>query len=57
MLYATTVLVPSFLYGCDNHLAGQKFHEDEEVKNEVMTWLCVQAAAFYDIRLKNLYPG
>ena len=23
----------------EKHLAGQKFHEDEEVKNEVTTWL------------------
>ena len=28
------------------HLAGQKFHEDEEVKNEINMW---QAAEFCDI--------
>jgi hypothetical protein len=36
------------------HLASQKFHEDEEVKNEVTTWLCTQAAEFYDIRTQKL---
>jgi hypothetical protein len=37
-------------------MAGQKFHEDEEVKNEVTTWLCAQAAEFYDIGIQNLVP-
>jgi hypothetical protein len=40
------------------HLAGQKFYEDEEVKNEVTAWLRVQAVEFYDIGIqKLLYPG
>jgi hypothetical protein len=38
------------------HLAGQKFHEDEEVKNEVTTWLCAQAAEFYDIGILKPVP-
>jgi hypothetical protein len=37
-------------------MADQKFHEDEEVKNEVTTWLCAQAAEFYDIGIQNLVP-
>jgi L-arabinose isomerase len=36
------------------HLAGQKFHEDKEVKNEVTTWLRAQVAEFYDIRIQKL---
>jgi hypothetical protein len=36
------------------HLAGQKFHEEEEVKNEVTTWLCAQAAEFCDIGIQKL---
>jgi hypothetical protein len=46
------------------HLAGQKFHVAEEVKNEVNTWLKnevntwlrAQAAEFYDIRIQKLLP-
>jgi histone-lysine N-methyltransferase SETMAR len=38
------------------HLAGQKFYEDEEVKNEVTTCLCAQAAEFYDIGIQKLVP-
>jgi hypothetical protein len=37
-------------------MAGQKFHEDEEVKNEVITWLHAQAAEFCDIGIQNLVP-
>jgi hypothetical protein len=37
-------------------MAGQKFHEDEEVKNEVTAWLCAQAAEFCDIGIQNLVP-
>jgi len=33
----------------NKHLASQKFHEDEEVKNKVITWLCVQVVDFYVI--------
>jgi len=36
------------------HLVSQKFHEDEEVKNEVTTWLHAQAAESYDIRIQKL---
>jgi hypothetical protein len=35
------------------HLAGQKFHEDEEVKNEVTMRLRAQ---FCDIRIQKLVP-
>jgi hypothetical protein len=38
------------------HLAGQKFHEDEEVKSEVTAWLCALAAEFCDIGIQNLVP-
>jgi histone-lysine N-methyltransferase SETMAR len=38
------------------HLAGQKFHEDEVVKNEVTTWLRAQAVEFYDIGIQKLVP-
>jgi hypothetical protein len=38
------------------NLAGQKFHEDEEVKNGVTTWLLARAAEFYDIGIQNLVP-
>jgi hypothetical protein len=31
------------------HLANQKFHKDEEEKNEVTMWVPVQAVGFYDI--------
>jgi hypothetical protein len=38
------------------HLAGQKFYEDEEVKNEVTMWLRVQAEEFCDIGIQKLVP-
>jgi hypothetical protein len=38
------------------HLAGQKFQEDEEAKNEVTTWLRAQSAEFCGIRIQNLVP-
>jgi len=38
------------------HLAGQKFHEDEEAKNEVTTWLRAQSTEFCDIYIQNLVP-
>ena len=37
-------------------MAGQKFHEDEDVKNEVTAWLRAKAAEFYDIGKQNLLP-
>jgi hypothetical protein len=37
-------------------MAGQKFHEDEDVKNEVTDWLRAQATEFYDIGIQNLVP-
>jgi hypothetical protein len=36
------------------HLASQKFHKDEEVKNKVTKWLCAQVVVFYDIRIQKL---
>jgi hypothetical protein len=38
------------------HLAGQKFHEDEEVKNEVATWLRAKAAEIHDVGIQELLP-
>jgi hypothetical protein len=38
------------------NLASQKFHEDEEVKNEVITWLYVKVVEFYDIGIQILIP-
>jgi hypothetical protein len=38
------------------HLAGQRFQQDEEVKNEVVMWLCTPAAQFYDIGIQKLVP-
>jgi hypothetical protein len=38
------------------HLAGQKFYEDEEVTNEVTTWLRAQAAELYDTGIQKLVP-
>jgi hypothetical protein len=38
------------------HLAGQKFHEDKEPKNEVTTWFRAQLAEFCDIAIHNLIP-
>jgi hypothetical protein len=34
----------------------QKFYEDEEVKNEVATWLCAHVAEVCDIRIQKLIP-
>jgi hypothetical protein len=38
------------------HLDGQKFHEDEEAKNDVTTWLRAQSAEFCNIGIQNLLP-
>jgi len=38
------------------HLACQKFHKDDEVKNEVTVWLRVQAAEFYHMGIQKLVP-
>jgi hypothetical protein len=38
------------------HLASQKFHKDEEVKNKVTTWLPAQMVEFYDIGIQKLVP-
>jgi len=31
------------------HLGGQKFHEDEDVKNKITMWLCVQVVEYRNI--------
>ena len=38
------------------HVAGQMFHEGEEVTNEDNGWLRAQAAEFCDIGIQNLVP-
>ena len=38
------------------HVAGHNFHEDEEFKNEVATWLRGQAAIIYGVAIQNLVP-
>ena len=38
------------------HLAGKKFDDDDEVQEEVMTWLKGQAADFYDSGIQKLVP-
>jgi len=35
-------------------MASQKFHEDEEVNNEVTTWLRAKEAEFCNIRIQKL---
>jgi hypothetical protein len=32
------------------------FYEDEEVKNEVATWLRAKAAELHDVRIQELVP-
>jgi len=44
------------LFHLKKHLASQKFHKVEEVKNKVITRLCVQAAEFYPIRIQKIIP-
>jgi hypothetical protein len=43
-----------FVLQFKQHLAGQKFHEDEEVKNEVATWLRAKAADIHDVGIQEL---
>ena len=45
-----------FFLHLKKHVAGQKFHEDEEVKNEVSTWLRELEAEFCDIGIQKLVP-
>ena len=52
-------LAPSdlhFFLHLKKHLASQKFHEDKEVTNEVIIWLCVQAAKFCHWNTKKIIP-
>ena len=45
-----------FFLHLKKHLVSQKFHEDEEVKNEVTKWLHAQAVEFYGIGIQKLVP-
>jgi hypothetical protein len=45
----------SFLH-LNKRLAGQKFHEDEELKNEVTARLREQAVGFCDIGIQKKKP-
>jgi hypothetical protein len=38
------------------HLAGQKFDDDDEVQEQVMTLFKLQAADFYDSGIQKLDP-
>jgi hypothetical protein len=38
------------------HLAGEKFDDDDEVQEEVMTWFKGPAADFYDTGIQKLVP-
>jgi hypothetical protein len=38
------------------HIAGKKFDDDDETKNEVLRWLNEQTADFYDSGIKKLAP-
>jgi hypothetical protein len=56
----TPNLTPSDLHmflHLKKHLASKKFHEDEEVKNKVTTWLRVQVVEFYVIGIQKLVSG
>jgi hypothetical protein len=37
-------------------LGGRRFHDDNEVKEAVNTWLASQAASFYDAGIQKLVP-
>jgi hypothetical protein len=52
-------LLPSIfhlLLHLKKRLSGQKFQEDDNVKNVVTAWLRSQAAEFYDFRIQELIP-
>ena len=38
------------------HLAGEKFDNNDEVQEEVMTWFKEQATDFYDSGIQKLVP-
>jgi len=38
------------------HLTGEKFDDDDEVQEGVMTWFKEQAADFYDLGIKKPVP-
>jgi hypothetical protein len=38
------------------HLPGEKFDDDDEVQEEVMTWFKGQAADFYDLAKHKMLP-
>jgi hypothetical protein len=37
-------------------LGGRRFHDDNEVKEAVNTWMASQAASFYDAGIQKLVP-
>lgn len=48
---------PFYLFShLQQHMAGQKFHE-EEVKNKVTMWLHVQVAESFDIGIQKIVSG
>jgi hypothetical protein len=40
----------------ESNQAGKKFDDDDEVQEEVMTWLKGMAAYFYDSAIQKLVP-
>lgn len=40
----------------EKHLAGQNFHNDDEIKNEVEKWFQQQAINFNDSGMQKLIP-
>jgi hypothetical protein len=45
-----------FFLPLKKHLAGQKFHGDEEVKNKVTVWLHAHVVEFCDIGIQRFVP-
>jgi len=53
-------LLPSnfhLLLHLKKRLSGQKFQEDEKVKNIATAWLRSQAAEFFELEYENSYSG
>jgi hypothetical protein len=51
--------MPSDLLVClhlKTFLGGQRFHDDNEVKEAVNTWFASEAASFYDAAIQKLVP-
>jgi hypothetical protein len=45
-----------FVFAFKKNLAGQMFHEEEEVNNDVTTWLYEQTVRFCDTGIQKLIP-